>query len=510
MNTNNKSSQFHGGGRSRRRIWPGSLIRAALVAVAGILLMQSAQALPIFARQTGQNCVSCHAGGQFPELTQYGRLFKLTGYTMGDRVAVPLSAMGVLSLSKVADTSKSDDPAGDFQKNGDPIFATGSIFTGGKVTDNLGAFVQVTYDNYAGQATGPDGQPGRFQGHTAADNMDFRFADRFIGPANDLIYGVSVNNNVSVSDPWNTAAAWMQYVPVPSPTSSRFIDGTGPFPSYGLGQVRGLNAYLYWNQTVYAELGAYATANKGFSFMSTGTPDSQTSRLSGNNPYWRFALTHQYRAHNFMLGTSGMLAHVYDNGSDMSDPNNLGRIKSVGVDAQYQYILDPHTVTAQIAFMRQTINYSANTIANAASPYFLSDGVTPVAAANPSDVTNTLRAKVSYIYQAKYGGSLSFFNLTGTTNTLNQTSGFDTNGQITSTDPLGTGITSTRVSGNLSGNPATRGYTYEAFWLPIQNVRVGVQYTMYDKFNGATDNYDGFGRNARDNNSLFLYVWGAY
>jgi mono/diheme cytochrome c family protein len=28
--------------------------------------------------------------------------------------------------------------------------------------------------------------------------------------------GVSVNNNPSVSDPWNTAPAWMQYVPVPS------------------------------------------------------------------------------------------------------------------------------------------------------------------------------------------------------------------------------------------------------------------------------------------------------
>ncbi|MHB1334257.1 MAG: hypothetical protein ACYCY1_16855, partial [Sulfuriferula sp.] len=43
----------------------------------------SAQAVPAFARQTGQNCVACHAGGQFPELTPYGRLFKLTGYTLG-------------------------------------------------------------------------------------------------------------------------------------------------------------------------------------------------------------------------------------------------------------------------------------------------------------------------------------------------------------------------------------------------------------------------------------------
>src|SRR5512143_3627813 len=57
-------------------------------------------ALPAFARQTGQNCLACHAGGQFPELTPYGRIFKLTGYTIGERT-IPLSVMGVGSYAKV-------------------------------------------------------------------------------------------------------------------------------------------------------------------------------------------------------------------------------------------------------------------------------------------------------------------------------------------------------------------------------------------------------------------------
>ena len=69
---------------------------------------------------------------------------------------------------------------------------------------------------------------------------------------------------------------------------------------------------------------------------------------------------------------------------------------------------------------------------------------------------------------------------------------------------------STRVNGNLSGSPATRGFTYEAFCTPLQYLRVGAQYTAYNRYNGASANYDGFGRNAQDNNSLFLYVWGAY
>ena len=66
------------------------------------------------------------------------------------------------------------------------------------------------------------------------------------------------------------------------------------------------------------------------------------------------------------------------------------------------------------------------------------------------------------------------------------------------------------AASNLSGNSATRGATLEAFWMPIQYLRVGAQYTAYSRFNGASTNYDGFGRNARDNNTLFLYTWLAY
>ena len=36
------------------------------------------QALPTFARQTGMSCTACHTA--FPELTSFGRDFKMTGY----------------------------------------------------------------------------------------------------------------------------------------------------------------------------------------------------------------------------------------------------------------------------------------------------------------------------------------------------------------------------------------------------------------------------------------------
>jgi len=85
---------------------------------------------------------------------------------------------------------------------------------------------------------------------------------------------------------------------------------------------------------------------------------------------------------------------------------------------------------------------------------------------------------------------VSFFNQTGTTDSALY-------------DP-------TPVFGNVSSNPAIRGWTTEAFVMPVQYLRIGLQYTMYSRYNGASHNYDGAGRNAADNDSLFLYFWGAY
>jgi hypothetical protein len=39
---------------------------------------------------------------------------------------------------------------------------------------------------------------------------------------------------------------------------------------------------------------------------------------------------------------------------------------------------------------------------------------------------------------------------------------------------------------------------------------VTLQYTWYSKFNGAGSNYDGVGRSASDNNTLYVVLWFAY
>src|SRR5215470_2614549 len=69
-------------------------IAAALAPLIVIsLIPNSAGALPLYARQTGQPCATCHTA--FWELTPFGRRFKLGGYTLdgGDWQGPPFAVM---------------------------------------------------------------------------------------------------------------------------------------------------------------------------------------------------------------------------------------------------------------------------------------------------------------------------------------------------------------------------------------------------------------------------------
>ena len=189
-----------------------------IAAIATLAASLHANAVPAFNRQTGQNCVACHAGGQYPDLTPYGRLFKLTGYTIGER-AMPLAAMAVVSMNKTRSTTSPDpafDSAANLPKDGNLIFQTASVFLAGKVASNVGLFAQFTYNNYDQQ----NGTDSSWMGHGVSDNFDLRYADRFISPGQDLIVGATMNNNPDVQDSWNNITAW-GYNAVPGSTGER-------------------------------------------------------------------------------------------------------------------------------------------------------------------------------------------------------------------------------------------------------------------------------------------------
>ena len=72
---------------------------------------------------------------------------------------------------------------------------------------------------------------------------------------------------------------------------------------------------------------------------------------------------------------------------------------------------------------------------------------------------------------------------------------------------------------SAKASPGARGEIVQADWTPFgaadswakpwANVRLGVQYTHYDRFNGAATNYDGAGRDASDNDTFFVFAWFA-
>lgn len=432
-----------------------------------------AHATPVFSRQTGQQCITCHAGGQFPELTPFGRTFKLTGYTLGQRVAVPLAVMGVASYTSTKNTV-SDQPSVDFAKDAVALFQTGSVLFGGKIADKVGMFGQITYENYASQ----DPDTLAWKGHTHADNIDIRYATQWTGAGYDWVSGVSLNNNPSVSDVWNTAPAWMQYVPTgfgfTGPTAQPMVAQLGQ-------QAVGLGAYTLWNNTVYAEVAGYQSAKGAFSLLSEG--DELETRLRGVNPYVRFALTHDWGNQHAMLGVFGMNASVYQDPNVAAGPTTQYRDR--GVDAQYQFLADRHTATGQLSYISESI----------------SGGDVTGVSSKASDTLRQLRLKGSYIHDAKYGASLTYFNTWGSSDeTLYPGAQDDGNG----------GTNAIAISGSAANKPDTRGWIPEIFWIPGQNLRLGAQYYKFDRYNGAASNYDGAGRGAKGNNTLFVYLWAAY
>ena len=230
------------------------------------------------------------------------------------------------------------------------------MFLAGKVTDYLGGFIQWSYDNLATTADGSLG------GHSGADNMDIRAVGKYSGAdaaEPDLIYGATVNNNPTVQDVWNSTPAFgFPYTSSPlasTPAAATLID------SSLAQQVAGIGGYVFWKKTWYGEVSFYRTADGAFSFLRQGQDihtDGGVAALKGYNPYWRFAYSHDWGANSIMVGTYGMIGDRYPSNLDTSTATD--RFRDIAVDAQYQYITDPHTFTAQVTYIEEKQSYNAS------------------------------------------------------------------------------------------------------------------------------------------------------
>ncbi|HEX8873478.1 MAG TPA: cytochrome C, partial [Nitrosospira sp.] len=176
----------------RSVVSPGFVLVSILIALAS----GEVNALPSFARQTAMPCSACHVQAFGPGLTPTGRNFKLYGYTdvSEDRTGfIPIAGMIRGSFTHT-NSGQPGGAADRFGPNNNATIDEASIFYAGRITSKIGAFVQGTYDGVSN--TG------------ALDNTDIRLADYVDLAGSPLVYGVSVNNNPTVQDLWNTTPAW--------------------------------------------------------------------------------------------------------------------------------------------------------------------------------------------------------------------------------------------------------------------------------------------------------------
>jgi len=438
-------------------------IALSLLGLGLLTISPGAQAVPSFSRQTGAACSMCHVSAFGPDLTPYGRDFKLNGYTSGENSKLP--PVSAMVMGSFTNTKKNQDPAdlppgNGFNANNNFTFDQASLFYAGRIWDQVGAFSQLTFDGV--------------ENRLALDNTDVRFSDQATLAGQDLVYGISANNLPTVQDLWNTTPVWgfpFNSSPIaPAPSAAALIDG-----GLGATQVGGATLYSMINRLLYVEAGAYTTFAKNFQqAMGAWAPDQNV--IDGGAPYWRVALQHNWDGQYVEIGHYGFRANVFP-GGDRSFGTD--RYTDLAVDATYQYLGDmTHIFELRSTYIRENQELFA-THAAGGSPF-------------SNNQLNTFKINAAYTFQQTYGLTFAYNRITGTKNT---------------------GIYNTDAGFAMSGKPDSEFFTVDLSYVPfgknysmldsLMNLHVGLTYIGYNKFNGTSFH-------AGDNNTLLLNGWLAF
>jgi len=339
-----------------------------------------------------------------------------------------------------------------------------SFFFAGEISEHMGAFAQITYTHDSD--------------HFTIDNTDFRYATHGKFGDQDAIYGLTVNNNPTVEDVYQGTPAWG--FPFISPTvtprpAATLIDGT-------LAQdVAGIGGYTFIANHWYLGATLYRSEHGG---ISDPYGSNATNTIKGIAPYWRFAYHNDFDENDLELGFYGMQADLVPSGAGGETDNYIDN----AIDGYFEHPMGGNSIVLRGTYIHEKATLDAS-----------EPGTT--------DTLNTLKLNGEYHFGGNTSLTLGVFRTTGSA---------DTTRYPVSPDPLtdlGCGIATGAACdpapgfGSANGSPDSNGWIIEAAYLPWQNVQLGLQYTWFNKLNGASTNYDGLGRNAKDNNTLFGYAW---
>lgn len=366
----------------------------ALLAITAATLPLGARptaALPAYARQTGQPCATCHT--VFPELTPFGRRFKIGGYTLqgGNWQGPPIAAFYQTGFTHTRATQDAP-PAPGLRTNDNLVSQQLSGFIAGRLYENLGSFIQITGDPV--------------HGTVFLDSSDLRYADSIKILEQETVLGLDVNNSPTVEDPWNTTPAfgWPQ---ISSTIAPAFAPPLTHVENAYATKVGGAGAYVFWNDMLYADLTAY----KGLpvpALQAFNVGNSTTDALTNVAPYWRLAFEPHWGSHYLMVGTFGMYGQIapgrqYGFGTD--------DFLDAALDSQYQYDGDQYSLTVKLTDIMEWQKLNATFALNGAS--------------HIHNTLNSFKANASFVWDHTYSLGFGYFNVSGSSDCNLYGSGFN-------------------------------------------------------------------------------------
>ena len=434
---------------------------AGFLAMMGLWTPETASALPSFAIQTGNPCAACHVGAFGPQLTSFGRDFKLYGYVSSDnKPHFPPIAFAAQESFTHTQTNLTGPVTPGTRLNDNWATDQASFYYAGVIIPNrMGAFIQGTYDGTTRQFFW--------------DTTDIRYA-RDDGSlfGEDIVWGIDVNNSPTAQDIWNSTPGWgFPYA------STKFAAGGPPgtlIEGALSSQVAGVGPYIMWNDMIYAEASVYRQFGSHDIGLLTGGPTQITYDLPGVTPYWRTALQNSWDKGKYyaQIGSYGMTAAVNPNGDFTTGKQD--HYTDLGFDANFQWYENTKNVTADIVSAHATWIREDQSLG---ATYRLGNS------ANPDNRLNTMRADVSYAIGATWIPTFQYFKTTGSSDAI-----------------------------VFNGSPNAEGFVAEIGYSPWgkpdspvnwANARITLQYTNYTEVGGTS-------AHATDNNIIYLNFWTAF
>ena len=450
--------------------------RLLALPLVGGMMVQSAHAVPSFARQTGLACEACHS--MFPELTPFGRQFKLNGYTMtgikqveasssntGSGVKLnqipPLSAMIQTQITNVRDNNIKNKDGSAAQAQDNMSFPRQfSLFYAGEISSHMGSMLQITGEN---------------GGSISQDNSEVRYANQTMLLGSPVTYGVTLNNSPGMEDLWQDTPTWGYPFIHPSGTPAGGANSANAYMAHGLGgAVAGLGLYTMIDNHYYADFTLYRSTSTQSWTLTNQAP----GQFNGLAPYGRLAYQTDIGNGDIEIGGWFMAANL----TNLTGPNNTGlgspsdRTVDRAVDLQYELPLGDNELVVHSYYVHE------------------------------SDDMRSMNAGMAYLNSFKLQGEMHFNNkqsvglmLTRSTGTNN-----DSSFNIQNDDMP---VNQTNLPPNAAFiSPQSTAWVLQYNVLPWENVQLGAQYWMFTKYNGNS----GFNYNNGDahaNDTAMLYGW---